>query len=254
MSTGLTRLNLIGIGTGNPEHLTREAMRVLNEAALVLIPRKGPDKSDLAELRRAICAEVLTNPATRIMEFDMPMREAAKPDYRAGVDDWHTAIAARWAEAIGRELPEGGEVALLVWGDPALYDSTLRIAARLGLATRVIPGITAIQALTAAHGVALNEIGAPFIVTTGRRLREQGWPENADTLVVMLDGGGAFQTLPAEGIEIWWGAYLGMREQIIEAGPLTVAGPRIMARRAAARAAHGWIMDIYMLRRQAYRR
>jgi precorrin-6A synthase len=40
-----------------------------------------------------------------------------------------------------------------------------------------------------------------------------------------------------------------MREQIIEAGPLTVAGPRIMARRAGARAAHGWIMDIYMLRR-----
>ncbi len=244
------RLNLIGIGTGNPEHLTREAVRVVNEAALILIPRKGPDKADLADLRRAICAEVLTNPATRIVEFDMPVRDAANPDYRAGVDDWHDAIAARWAETISRELPQGGEVALLVWGDPSLYDSTLRIATRLKLATRVVPGITAIQALTAAHGVALNEIGAPFIVTTGRQLREQGWPEGAETLVVMLDGNCAFQTLPPKGIEIWWGAYLGMKEQILEAGPLINAGPRIVARRAQARAAHGWIMDIYLLRRQ----
>ncbi len=250
MNGSTTRLNLIGIGTGNPEHLTREAIRVLNAAALVLIPRKGPDKADLAELRRAICAEVQTNPAMRIVEFDMPVRDAANPDYRAGVEDWHAAIAARWAEAIRRELPEGGEVALLVWGDPSLYDSTLRIAAKLGVETRVIPGITAIQALTAAHGVALNEIGAPFIVTTGRRLREQGWPAAADTLVVMLDGGCAFQALPPEGVDIWWGAYLGMKEQIIEAGPLAVTGSRIMARRAAARAAHGWIMDIYMLRRR----
>ena len=251
MSSPATRLNLIGIGTGNPEHLTREAIRAINEAALILIPRKGPDKADLADLRRAICAEVLTNPAARIVEFDMPVRDGAAPDYRAGVAAWHAAIAARWSAAITRALPQGGEVALLVWGDPSLYDSTLRIAARLGLATRVVPGITAIQALTAAHGVALNEVGAPVLVTTGRRLREQGWPADVDTLVVLLDGGCAFQTLAPAGVEIWWGAYLGMAAQILEAGPLASAGPAIMARRAAARAAHGWIMDVYMLRRAA---
>ena len=249
MNGSTTRLSLIGIGTGNPEHLTLQAIRAINEAALILIPRKGPDKSDLAALRRAICAEMLTNPATRVVEFDLPVRDAANPDYRAGVEDWHAAIAALWAELIARELPGGGEVALLVWGDPSLYDSTLRIAARLGLATRVVPGITAIQALTAAHGAVLNEIGAPFMVTTGRRLREQGWPEGVDTLVVMLDGSCAFQTLAPEGVEIWWGAYLGMPEQVIRAGALAEAGPEIIALRAAARAAHGWIMDIYMLRR-----
>jgi precorrin-6A synthase len=244
-----TRLSLIGIGTGNPEHLTLEAIRAINEAALILIPRKGVEKADLAGLRWTICADVLKNPATRLVEFDLPGRDAANPDYRAGVDAWHEAIAQCWKTLLETELPEGGEAALLVWGDPSLYDSTLRIAARLDVSVRVIPGITAIQALTAAHAMVLNEIGEPFMVTTGRQLRAQGWPQGVGTLVVMLDGGCAFETLPPEGVSIWWGAYLGMQEQVTHAGPLAEAGPEIIRARAAARAAHGWIMDIYVLRR-----
>lgn len=241
-------LLLIGIGTGNPEHLTLQAIRALNRADLVLIPRKGADKADLADLRRAICAEVLTNPATRVAEFDMPVRDPANPSYLARVSDWHDAIATRWAEAIAAH-PGARSVALLVWGDPALYDSTLRIAARLeGARVTVIPGLMSPQVLTAAHGIPLNEVGAPFLVTTGRRLRE-GWPEGADTLVVMLDGECSFDTLDPEGVTIWWGAYVGMPNQILDHGPLAEAAPRIRAAREAARSAHGWIMDIYLLRR-----
>ena len=244
------KLTLIGIGTGNPEHLTLQAIRAINAQDLILIPLKGAGKDDLAGLRREICAEVLTNPATRIAEFTLPVRDAAIEDYRARVDHWHDAIAAVWAETIAAH-PGAERVALLVWGDPSLYDSTLRIAARLSPAPEitVIPGITSLQGLTAAHATVLNEIGAPFIVTTGRRLRDEGWPAGVDTVVVMLDGDCAFQVLEPDGLEIWWGAYVGMAEQIIEAGPLAEAGPCIVARRAAARAAHGWIMDIYLLRR-----
>ncbi len=243
-------LSLIGIGTGNPEHLTLQAIRALNAADVVLIPRKGESKADLAELRRAICAEVITNPATRMVEFNLPVRDPATLDYRRRVDDWHDAIAKAWRAAITAGLPGGaGRVALLVWGDPSLYDSTLRIATRLGLRTEVIPGITSIQALAAAHAIPLNEIGSPFTVTTGRRLRDGGWPEGVDTILVMLDGDCAFQDLAPEGLSIWWGAYVGMAEEITEAGPLAETGPRILARRAEARAQHGWIMDIYLLRR-----
>ena len=241
-------LLLVGIGTGNPEHLTLQAIRALNRADLVLIPRKGADKADLAELRRAICAEVVTNPATRIIEFDMPVRDPANPSYLARVTDWHEAIAARWQAAIAAH-PGAGVVALMVWGDPALYDSTLRIAARLGARVTVIPGLMSPQVLAAAHGIPLNDLGAPFLVTTGRRLREEGWPAGIDTLVVMLDGDCAFRGLDPAGIAIWWGAYVGMENQITDHGPLAEAGPRILARRAAARAAQGWIMDIYLLRR-----
>jgi precorrin-6A synthase len=113
----------------------------------------------------------------------------------------------------------------------------------------VIAGITSVQALTAAHGIALNEIGAPFVVTTGRRLRDEGFPLGVDTAVVMLDGECSFQALDPTGVSIWWGGYVGMAEQIILGGDLAEVGPQIVQMRAAARAAHGWIMDIYLLRR-----
>lgn len=247
----MIELLLVGIGTGNPEHITLQAIRALNRADVILIPRKGETKADLAELRRAICAEVITNPATRIVDFDLPTRDPATPDYRTRVDDWHDAIARVWQSALDDALPEGGTAALLVWGDPSLYDSTLRIADRLGgrVSLSVIPGITALAALTAAHAIPLNEIGAPFLVTTGRQLRENGWPEGIRTLAVMLDAGGAFTTLDPQGISIWWGAYVGMKEEIILSGPLAQMSETILARREQARAAHGWIMDIYVLRR-----
>ncbi len=248
----MIKLLLVGIGTGNPEHLTLQAIRALNSVDLILIPRKGPDKADLAELRRVICADVVTNAATRIVEFDLPQRDPNDPDYRNGVDAWHEAIASVWSKTIETHLADGGSAALLVWGDPALYDSTLRIATRLHPVPRVqvIPGITSIQALAASHAIPLNDIGAPFLVTTGRQIRDHGWPSCADTVVVMLDGDCAFQLLDPEGVSIWWGCYVGMPEEIILAGPLVETGSRIVTTRAQARERHGWIMDIYILRRE----
>ncbi len=244
-------LALVGIASGDPAQLTGAARQALAAADLVLIPRKGAEKARLADLRRALCAD-LGVPC--VAEFDMPRRDAEASDYLGAVADWHDAIADAWAAAITGALPDGGRVALMVWGDPSLYDSSLRIAGRLqarGLEARlsVVPGLTSLQLLTAAHAIPLNDLGASVLVTTGRRLRAEGWPPQVDAVAVMLDGGCAFETLPPEGIGIWWGAYLGMAEQILHAGPLAEAGPEIVRRRAAARAAHGWIMDVYLLRR-----
>jgi precorrin-6A synthase len=244
-------LALIGIGCGDPAQLTLAAIRAINAADLILIPRKGAEKSDLADLRRAICAEVLTNKATRVVEFDLPARDAEREDYKAGVDAWHDAVAAAWSAEIATHLGSGGRVALLIWGDPSLYDSSLRVARRLDPvpSIEVVPGITAIQALCAAHALPLNEIGEPFWVTTGRRLRERGWPDGADTVVVMLDGATAFQSLDPRGLHVWWGAYLGMPQQIIVSGPLADMAARIAEARHSAREEHGWIMDSYILKR-----
>jgi precorrin-6A synthase len=245
-------LSLIGIGCGDPDQLTLQAVRAINAADLVLIPRKGAEKSDLADLRRTICARVLTNRGTRIVEFDLPQRDAAREDYRDGVDDWHDTVAAAWAREIATHLGRDGRVALLIWGDPSLYDSSLRIARRLDPAPNIemIPGVTSIQALCAAHAIPLNEIGEPFLVTTGRRLREGGWPSGVETVVVMLDGGTAFQAIEPEGIYIWWGAYLGMPSQIVLSGPLAEIGSTIVAACTEARTKHGWIMDSYILKRK----
>lgn len=245
----MIELTLIGIGTGNPDHITMQAARAMNAADLILIPRKGESKSDLVDLRRDICAQVLNAPV-RIIEFDMPVRDAGG-DYARGVHEWHDAIAAVWREQIALHLPGGGRLALLVWGDPSLYDSTLRIAERLpDVKVQVVAGITSLQALTAAHAIPLNPLAGSVTITTGRLLRAHGWPKGADTVVVMLDGGCAFEVLDPAGIAIWWGAYLGMAQEALECGPLVHAAPIIAERRAELRARHGWIMDVYLMRKE----
>ncbi len=243
----MRELTLIGIGTGNPDHVTFEAAKAIAAADTVLIPRKGDQKSDLADLRHQIIAKVAPDAAPRIIEFDLPTRRG-DGDYLAAVDEWHDAIAHAWTAA----AKDANTVALLIWGDPSLYDSSLRIASRLDPMPniRVVAGITTLQALTAAHAIPINEIGAPFVVTTGRQLRDHGWPQGADSAVFMLDGHCAFQTLNGADFDIWWGAYLGMENQLIRSGPLDLVCADIIATRATARAAHGWIMDAYVLRKR----
>ena len=112
----------------------------------------------------------------------------------------------------------------------------------------MIPGITSVQALTAGHKIPVNEIGKPFMVTTGRQLRDSGFPDDADTIIVMLDGHCAFQTLDRTAYHIWWGAYLGMENEILIEGALHEVCDKIIETRTLARTAHGWLMDCYMLR------
>lgn len=242
----MDELLLIGIGTGAPGHLTRQGEAAIREADVLLVPRKGSEKEDLAGLRLNLIREVRGEGAP-VVFFDMPERDT-RAGYETGVAEWHDRIAGAWRAALPEQV---GKVALLVWGDPSIYDSTLRIAERLSPApkVRVVPGIMALQALTSAHAIPLNEVGAPVVITTGRRLRDEGWPPGADTVAVFLDGECSFRALDPARVTIWWGAFLGMENEVLAHGPLAEAGPEIVELRAEARAAHGWIMDIYLLRR-----
>ncbi|MFW2588103.1 precorrin-6A synthase (deacetylating) [Sagittula sp. SSi028] len=237
---------LVGIGTGSPGHLTRAGEAALRSADLILVPRKGAGKDDLADIRLHLLEQI--GVTAKIAFFDYPTRDENLP-YLERVARWHDEIARRWQQAAG----PAAHVALLVWGDPSFYDSTMRIAARLTDQTniRVLPGITAVQALTAAHAIPLNTVNGRILTTTGRRLREDGWPETAETVVTVLDGECSFQSLRGQGLYLWWGAYLGMPEQILDHGPLDEVTDRIIATRAEARARHGWIMDTYLMRAQA---
>lgn len=235
---------VVGIGTGSPEHLTIAAIEALNRADTLFVPDKGAAKADLADVRRTIIARFVTG-TQRQVSYEVPRRDAANPDYGAGVDDWHKRLAAIFTGLID-QVPENGAGAFLVWGDPGLYDSTLRILDRVATPIRVevVPGITAIQALTAAHGIALNRIGAPVLITTGRQLG----PVETDT-VVMLDGQQAFRNADPD-LEIFWGAYLGTPDQVLIAGRLGDVADEIISVRQQARERHGWIMDTYLLRQR----
>lgn len=255
----MIKLFLVGIGTGNPAHVTIQAINQLKAADIIMIPRKGEHKSDLVDLRHQICDELLGEDAPPLIEFDLPVRDDNK-SYLTAVDEWHDAIAEIWQDCIqaARKTITTNitHVAMLIWGDPALYDSSLRIASRLTPAPiiTIIPGITSVQALTAAHKIPLNEIGKPFIITTGRQLTSNGFPKEVDTAIIMLDGKCAFQSLEQDLYHIWWGAYLGMKSEVIIDGQLSKVADRIIQTRQQERAKHGWIMDSYMLRREKTRK
>lgn len=249
----LARLNLmrsihvIGIGAGDPDFVTAQAVRALNDTDVFFAMDKGKAKGDLIGLRREICRRYIDEPRYRFVELADPPR-ATDGDYRLAVADWHAARARLWANAINTELGPDGVGAFLAWGDPSLYDSTLRIldqvADHIEFSYDVIPGITAVQALTARHRIALNDVGEPVLITTGRQLRTTGLSGAA---VVMLDGDCAFLECPPE-TRIWWGAYLGTPDEILAAGTVGDVGRHIAALRAEARVRHGWIMDTYLLR------
>ena len=250
----MRKLVIIGIGCGNPEHLTIQAIRALNEVDVFFIPDKGDEKSALRALRLEIVSRFVENRSYRIVDLAMPRRAEAPPDYRAAVDDWHAAIAARYVALLGSELTDDQTGALLVWGDPALYDSTIRIVEAIRargfvFCYEVIPGISSVQVLAARHRIALNTIGGPVLVTTGRKLAF-GLPADTDSIVVMLDGEQTFARITEKDIDIWWGAYLGSPDEILVSGPLEAVRDEILARRDAARRRHGWIMDTYLLRRR----
>ena len=250
----MRHIHIVGIDTGNPEHVTVQAINTLNATDVILIPSKGAAKSELADIRREICQRYVTNEATRFVDYDVPSRQTAERSYVQSVDDWHEAISATYERLFLEHLAEGQSAAFLVWGDPGLYDSTLRVIERVAargnvaLAYSIIPGITSIQALTASHRIPLNLVGKPVQITTGRRLAES-FPGIAETAVVMLDGEQAFSGIDDPDAYIYWGAYLGTKDEITIAGRLGEVCERILATRAEARAKHGWIMDIYLMRK-----
>jgi len=249
---------LIGIGAGDPEYVTQQAIRALNEVDVFFVMEKGEEKDDLVALRRTVCERFIAEQSYRIVAVRDPERDRGAAAYASAVDDWRRARAAIWERLITEQLDErDGVGAILVWGDPSLYDSTLTIvdailaAGRVRFGVEVIPGVSAIAALCARHAIALNRVGEAVHVTTGRRLAREGLPPNAPDVVVMLDAHCAFDALRDEPLDIYWGAYVGTPDEILVAGALAEVADEIVRVRAQARERKGWIMDTYLLRRRS---
>ena len=252
---------VIGIGAGDPEHVTVQAIKALNEVDVFFVLDKGDAKSELVELREEILRRYVTRPGYRIVHGQDPDRDRTSDRYGAAVQDWRRRRADVCERLLDAELVDGQVGAFLVWGDPALYDSTIGIiedvAGRAGMALnwRVVPGISSVSALAARHRVSLNQVGGAVQITTGRRLRA-GLPDGVDDAVVMLDADAAFASLAEQDqkdLEIYWGAYVGTSDEILVSGPVAQVADRILAARAEARRRKGWIMDSYLLRRPSSR-
>jgi precorrin-6A synthase len=248
----MRRLLLIGIGPGHPDQLTVEAVRALNEVDVFLVADKQRGVEDLVAIREEICRRHVAG-RYRIVEVPDPARDRSPDDYGRAVEDWHEARATAYEEAVLAHVGADETAGFLVWGDPALYDSTIRVVERIlergavAFEYDVVPGISSIQVLAARHRLVLNRVGEPVTVTTGRRLRatvDQG----TDNIVVVLDGELTCATLDGEW-DLWWGANLGTASESLVAGRLGDVLDQVRRARSAAKQRSGWVMDTYLLRR-----
>ena len=245
----MKRLRIIGIGPGGADQLTVEAVSVLNEVDVFFVPDKGID--DLIAIRQEIL-ERHTSGRARVLALPDPERDRQPTSYVGAVSEWHEKRAIDFERAIA-SVPDDEVGGFLTWGDPTLYDSTARIVERIlargnvAFEYDVVPGVSSVQLLTARHRIMLNRVGESVVYTTGRRLLERVARGDTD-LVVMLDG--HLQCADLEGDwDIWWGANLGTSDEALVSGRLRDVLPQIRKARAEARRARGWVMDVYLLRR-----
>lgn len=248
------RIWILGVGMG-PRHVTLEVSEVLRTVDYVLAAEKDDDDGLLA-LRRAIVATHAgpDGPAEIVAVRD-PQRDRSAglsaAGYENAVADWHRARAQAYAEVLTQR---GGTAAFLVWGDPSLYDSTIRIVEQIRalgvhLEYQVLPGISAPQLLAARHRIVLHEVGRPVHITTGRRL-QQAVAQGMDNIVAMLNPPPDQLGLSGLGDwELWWGANLGATGERLVAGQLDAVYTKVVDARREAKTEAGWVMDVYLLRR-----
>ena len=239
---GMRRLLVIGIGAGDPEHVTAQAIRALNAVDVFFVVEKGEEKHDLVDLRREICERYIESPSYRTVEMRDPERDRSSPAYGEAVEAWRHARAELWEAAIRAELGEDECGAIMVWGDPSLYDSTLAMieeivaGGELELDYEVVPGISSVQALAARHRIALNRIGRPIAdhdrpaALGGPARRRRRHRRHARRRLRV-------PALRRQPVDIYWGAYLGTPDEMLVAGDARRGGRRDRARaRRGARA------------------
>jgi precorrin-6A synthase len=236
----VAEVRVLGFGMG-PQHVTPEVAAALAGCDYALAVRKG-EQDPLLAVRQAVADAH----GVELVVVPDPERDRTpgldRAGYEGAVADWYAARLDAYRAVLSER---DGVCAFLVWGDPSLYDGTIRIVRDLGLPFDVLPGVSAPQVLAARHGIVLHEVGQPVHVTTARRLRADV-ADGQRNVVVMLTAG-----VDLEGFDdwsIWWGANLGGAGERLVAGRVGEVVEEIAAAREAAKAEAGWVMDLFLLR------
>jgi precorrin-6A synthase len=252
----MKKIYLIGMGPGSPDHLTIQAINTLKRVdVFFMLEKAGRGKAELLQMRRDILARYLGESGYRVVVADSPARRMDADGYKAGVKDWHDEKRRLFERLIADELQDGQSGALLLWGDPAIYDQTMSLIADIvaksdgALDFEVIPGITSVQMLTARHKIPLNRVGETISITTGRHV-ETCDPADIDNAVVMLDYNASFRRFQGQEMDVYWGGNLGCPDEMLVSGPIDEVLDELLETKAAARAKKGWLLDIYLLRRR----
>ena len=252
----MKKIYLIGIGPGNPDYLTIQAINTMKEVDVFFILEKGERKGfkEFIKIRKEILERYLDSGTYRVVSAKIPERKKSGKSYKEGVKTWRQQKTEVITELIEDKMKDSEIGAFLIWGDPSLYDGNLEILQHIlkegavNFEYKVIPGITSIQVLAARHKIPLNRIGESIVITTGRRLKEYTPAEIINT-VVLLDTCSAFKHFRDSDIDIYWGGYLGSKDEILLSGRLKDIIEDLKKIRSEARREKGWLMDTYILRR-----
>lgn len=249
------KVRIVGLGPGDPSLLTGQATEALKTFDVLFAVRRATDGPDLSALLEALVDGARGGAPYRTVELVDPPRDWSLRGEHTAVLEWRAARADLWEQALLEHLAPGETGIWVIWGDPTIYESTLVVIQDIlerGNAQfdyEVIPGVSSAHALAARHRIPLNRTGGPVRLTPGKALQSE-MPIGVDDVVVMLDDDAAFLTLdPADQIDIYWGAYLGLPEEILISGKLVDVRDEIAERRAEARQRNGWLVDTYLLRR-----
>jgi precorrin-2/cobalt-factor-2 C20-methyltransferase len=145
------RLTGVGMGPGDPELVTVKAVRVLQEAALVVVPVMSADEVGRAE---ATVRAHVTHDRVQRLVFALDDRGGVTPERESA---W---VAA--ADVVADALQDKGSVAFATIGDPNVYSTFTYLADVVreqlpDVEVDTVPGITAMQDLAARSGTVLCE-------------------------------------------------------------------------------------------------
>ena len=79
----MKKLLVIGIGAGNPDYITMQAVKALNKVDVFFLMDKGQSKDKLIDLRREICERYITDRALSLCRSPQPGARAR----RCGLQD-----------------------------------------------------------------------------------------------------------------------------------------------------------------------
>lgn len=146
-------LYIVGVGPGDPELMTVKAVKLLNEADTLVVP-KGRENGESAALN--IISSLVSLEGKEVVEIYFPMHKV----YKNGKSSDEVGQAWNLAALTILEKMSRGKVVFPTLGDPALYSTGFYVYATLmeihpDINIKIVPGITAMANCSAATATPL---------------------------------------------------------------------------------------------------